>query len=108
MALIAAQQAVVAGAVLTYGAVAASDTINAQGGPFILLVKNDSATPDTVTIVIPGTTPFGAAEPDQVVSVAAGAEKAILVSSDAQDPTTGLITVTHSQVATVTCAVLRT
>lgn len=105
MALLSTQVAVQAGLTPSYGAVSASDTA-VPGDQVVLHVKNGGGSPDTVTLVTPGTV-SGLAIADQTVSVAAGAEKFIpLISELYRDPTTGLCTIQHSFTTSVTCAVV--
>lgn len=109
MALLTAQVVANTGTLLTYGAVAASDTIAPNlGYKYILYVKNGNASPDTCTVVVPGTDQFGQARPDIAVTVTNATEKPIYLQYQDQlaDPTTGLITVTHSVTSTVTCALI--
>lgn len=107
MALLSPQQVLNTGTTPSYGAVAASDTIVPDERAF-LIVKNGNASPDTCTVVVPGTT-FGQNNPDIAVSVpATTGERWIgpMVPALA-DPATGLITVTHSVTTTVTCALVK-
>lgn len=107
MALLNPQQVGITGTTPAYGAVAASDTIVPDDRTF-LIVKNGNASPDTVTVVVPGAA-YGQARPDVAVSVpATNGERWIgPMVADLADPTTGLITVNHSVTATVTCALVR-
>lgn len=106
MALLAAQQIPVTGLAPTYGAVAASDTVTPQGIQ-ILHVKNAGGSADTCVVVIPGTL-YGQPITDVSVTVpATTGDRLILLTPDMQDPTTGLITVTHSFTTSVTCALFR-
>lgn len=108
MALLAVQQVVAPSTTPTYGAVAASDTIANADDRMFLIVKNASGTADNVTIVIPGNDQFGSAIPDPVVTVPiTTGERWIPLRYAMADPATGLITVTHSQTASVTCALVR-
>lgn len=92
----------------SYGAVSASDTIANADDRTFLHVKNAGGSPDTVTIVIPGTDQFGSAIPDPTVSVpATTGDRMIPVTAAMADPATGLITVTHSFTTSVTCALVR-
>jgi len=108
MALLTAQQIAVAGSQPTYAAVSASDTIQPDGNDNMFLhVKNAGGSPDTVTIVIPGTY-LTVAIADITVSVpATTGDRMIAVPMAAMDPATGLITVTHSFTTSVTQALLR-
>lgn len=109
MALISKQDLAVTGTAATYGAVAASDTIAPDTSrKFVYHVKNAGGSPDTVTVVVPGTDEFGQAHPDIPVVVAAGTEKFIplVLQPRLADPSTGLITITHSFTTSVTAALL--
>lgn len=108
MALLTVQTILGSGITPSYSAVAASDTIAITDDRTFLQVKNASGTIDTVTIVIPGNDQFGSAIPDPTVSVAiTTGDKMIALSPAMADPATGLITVTHSQTTSVTCALVR-
>lgn len=110
MALLTPQSVPVSGIALTYGSVAASDTVTPNAGQrFILYVKNANASPDTVTIAVPGLDPLGRVSAVQTVTVTNGTEKAIYLAPQPAltDGTTGLITVTHSVTSSVTCAVMQ-
>lgn len=103
MALVAAQQVTQLGIVPAYAAVSASDTFVPRPG-LIYHVKNGGASPDSVVFnsLVPSN--YGT-DVDLTVSVAAGTEKMIALGTDAArfaDPVTGLCTVTHSFITTVT------
>lgn len=107
MTLLAPQQVGITGTTPSYSAVTASDTCIPDDSTF-LIVKNAGGSPDTCTVVTPGTI-FGQNIPDVAVSVpATTGERWIgpLVPTLA-DPTTGLITITHSFTTSVTCALVR-
>lgn len=107
MALLSPQQVVVTGTTPSYGAVAASDTITPDSDRQFLIVKNASGTIDNCVLVIPGST-YGQANPDVTISVPiTTGERWISIPPAAADPSTGLITVTHSQTTSVTCALVR-
>lgn len=107
MALLSPQQVTVTGTTPVFGAVTASDTAAPDDRTF-LIVRNGNAAADTATIVVPGTT-YGQANPDVPVTVpATNGERWIGPLNGAlADPATGLVTVTHSVTATVTCALVR-
>lgn len=109
MALLTAQNVPVTGVQATYSAVSASDTVTPESNTLIYHVKNAGGSPDTVTIVVPGTDQFGQARPDVAVTVTNGTEKFIYLTLQQQlaDPTTGVITITHSFTTSVTAALLR-
>jgi hypothetical protein len=107
VALLSAQQAVITGTTPSYVAVAASDTIVPDDRAF-LIVKNASGSADTCTVVIPGST-YGQARPDVAITVPATTGERWIgpFTPDMADPVTGFVTVTHSQTASVTCALVR-
>ncbi|MEO5665513.1 MAG: hypothetical protein ABIR39_19785 [Nocardioides sp.] len=107
MALLTPQQVGITGTTPTYGAVAASDTVTPDDRTF-LIVKNAGGSPDTCTVVIPGSY-LGQAIPDVAVTVpATNGERWIgPLNAAAVDPTTGLVTITHSFTTSVTCALVR-
>lgn len=103
MALLTHQAPKLAGTTITYGAAAAGgDTLGHTSGG-VLRVKNASAGAVTVTVVTPGNTRYGQADPDIPVSVAAAAEVAI-GPFPAELAVEGLVSVTYSAVASVTVA----
>lgn len=68
-----------------------------------LHVKNGSGVTVTVTVLVPGNTAYGQAQPDVPVSILAGAEKLIgPFPADLYDDTLGACKVTYSAVASVT------
>lgn len=103
MAVLAYQPPKLAGTTITYTAAAVGGDTFGLTGPGVLRVKNGSASPVTVTIITPGTTRYGQAEPDVPVVVAAGAEAAIgpFPGGLAVD---GVVSVTYSAVTSVTVA----
>ena len=107
MALLTAQQVAITGTTPTYGAVSASDTVVPDERCF-LIVRNANASPDTATVVIPGAY-YGQNIPDVAVSVPATTGERWIgpLNQALADPVTGLITITHSVTATVTCALVR-
>lgn len=109
MALVSPQALTIAGVSATYGAVSSSDTVLANDSvKMVYHVKNAGGSPDTVVVVVPGTDIFGQAVPDVSVTVTNATEKFIYITipSRAADPTTGLITITHSFTTSVTAALL--
>jgi len=94
-----------AGTVVTGSPVAASDTIavsvlGSLGA--ILEILNGNASPDAMTISDASTTPSGAAAAANAPSVTNATNKVFIVTPRMADPTTGLVTITHSVTATVT------
>lgn len=107
MAQINPQQIAVTGSVPTYAAVSASDVIAPDGNDNLFLhVKNGGGSTDNVNIVVPGVY-LGVAIADIPVSVPAGTEAMIAIPAAAMNPATGLITVMHSFITSVTQALLR-
>jgi hypothetical protein len=98
---------VVTGVASTGAAVAASDTIDAsilgQRGAYLEII-NAGGSPDTVTIKDFGSTAAGnsLASNQYTVSVTNGTSKVIFIKPSQVDPSTGLVTVTHSFTTTVT------
>jgi len=110
MALLAPQAMSRAGLAPAYGAVAASDTIALITGSLLFLhVKNGNAGADTVTITDAGKTPAGQTGQAITVNVPATTGDRMIgpLPASLADPVTGLITVTHSVTATVTCALVQ-
>jgi hypothetical protein len=108
VALLTTQSPTIAGTAPTYGAVSASDTIANVDDRMFLIVKNASGTVDTVTLAIPGSDQFGSPVPDPTITVPiTTGERWILLTPQMADPATGLVTVTHSQTTSVTCALVR-
>jgi hypothetical protein len=107
MALLSVQQVLLTGTTPSYGAVSASDTVVPDNGTF-LIVKNAGGSPDTCTVVTPGST-FGQANPDVAVTVPATTGERWIgpMVPELADPTTGFITITHSFTTSVTCALVR-
>lgn len=108
MALLSTQQIVRTGLAPSYGAVAASDTF-APGPNTFLHVKNAGGSPDTVTLVTPGSVITDVPIGDPTVSVPATTGDRMIGPIPGgvfADPATGLVTVTHSFTTTVTVAVL--
>jgi hypothetical protein len=105
MAALTATRGTPTGATATPGAVAASDTISSsQLGQYgaDLIIFNGGASPDTVAISDAGKTPAGNAGSTSGGSVTNGTNKTFHISRQAVDPTTGLVTVTHTYTTTVT------
>lgn len=111
MAALAAITPVVAGVASTPAAVAASDTIDqsilGQRGAYLIVI-NGGGSPDTVTIKDFGTTRAGNAltSNQYTVSVTNGTQKVIWIRPEMVDPSTGLVTVTHSFTTSVTYTLL--
>lgn len=108
MAALTATAAVIAGTSPSAVAVSASDTIDqGQFGAtgVHLRVINGGASPDTVTIVDPNTTVVGSAASNPTVSVTNGTTKVIAIGRGFINPSTGVATVQHSFITSVTCEV---
>lgn len=103
MALLTHQPPKLAGTAITYVAAAAGGDTLGRTPAGSLRVKNASAAAITVTVVTPGNTQYGQADPDVPVSVAAGAEVAIGPFPDAL-AVDGVVSVTYSAVTSVTVA----
>jgi hypothetical protein len=95
------------GVVNAAAAVSASDTIDGSllgnGGVYLEII-NGNAAADTVTITDYGSTPAGNQLPSNQISksVANGTSQIFWIRNSQQDPSTGLVTITHSVTATVT------
>lgn len=97
MALLSTQQVGIPGAAVpAFATCAASDTVVPDDRSF-LEWRNTSATVNNVVVVVPGTV-YGQARPDVSFAVAAttGTYRFGPLAGDLADPTTGLITITHS------------
>lgn len=108
MALLAPQQVVITGTTPVYSAVTASDTVVPDDRTF-LIVKNTTGTIDNSIVVVPGAL-YGQNLTDvtTVVPITTGERWIGPLSGALADPTTGLITITHSNVAAgVTSALVR-
>ena len=107
MAALTAFTPLVTGVANAGAAVAASDTIDQAtlGGRGVFLeIINGNASSDTVTIKDFGSTAAGnsLASNQYTVSVTNGTSKIIHIKPSMVDPSTGLVTITHSVTATVT------
>lgn len=96
----------IAGAAITFGAVAAEDTVTADNG-LVLHVKNAGGSADTVTLVDPGTTPAGSSATDPTYTCPATTGDIEIPLSSKLADSTGTITIQHSFTTSVTCAVKR-
>lgn len=107
MAALTAVTPVVTGVATPGAAVSASDTIDQSllgGRGAYLEILNAGGSSDTVTIKDFGTTDAGnsLASNQYTVTVANGTNKVIWIKPYQVDPSTGLVTVTHSFTTTVT------
>lgn len=103
MALLTHQAPKLTGTAVTYAAASAGGDTLGRTTNGVLRVKNGGAGAVTVTVVTPGNTQYGQADPDIPVSVAAGAEVAIGPFPDSL-AVDGVISVTYSAVTSVTVA----
>lgn len=106
MATQALQPIAAGGTAITLAAAAAGDKC-VTGDGVMLLVKNGSGSPITVTLATPGKIDGDLDISDRIVTVAAGAMTGIPVGDRYRDPTTGLASITYSSTTTVTVAVIR-
>jgi hypothetical protein len=107
VALLTAQQITIAGTTPTYSTVTASDTCVPDDRQF-LHDKNTNAGADTLTVVVPGTY-LGQAIPDVPITVAGTTGDKMIgpLNAALADPTTGLITITHTVTTTNSSALMR-
>lgn len=107
MALLTPTQAKITGTVATKAAAdAAGETF--LPGDHALVILNGSGSSITASVVVPGNTKYGQAQPDVAVTIAAGVETVIgPFPDDLADPADGLVHVTYSSVATVTRRLVR-
>lgn len=103
MALLTRQQPTLAGTTITYAAAAGGGDTIGWSADGVYRVKNGSGGSITVTVVTPGNTKYGQADPDIPVAVAAGAEKAI-GPFPAELAVDGVISFTYSGVTSLTVA----
>lgn len=93
------------GALNPGAAVAASDTISVAvmgtRGAF-LEILNGNASPDSMTITDAGSTPAGNSPVTIAATVTNATNRVFFIPRAAANPTTGLVTVTHSVTSTVT------
>lgn len=90
----------------TLAAPTTTETIDTSGGNVLLLVTV-GATATTVTLVVPGNDEYGSAKPDVTSASLTNTTRAFLIPRSAADSATGLVTVTFSQVASVTASIVR-
>jgi hypothetical protein len=104
MALVVPQAPNIQGTAITYATPTTSETFS-PGNNVYYHVKT-VGTGITTTVVVPGST-YGQANPDVAISIGTNTDRIIgpLVSALA-DPTTGLVTITHSVTTAVTAAAL--
>jgi hypothetical protein len=101
------------GAGPTFSAATASDTV-APAPNVWAEYRSVNAASTTLTVITPGSDPFGQAYPDKTYTLAAGGGAGNIVPSEIriplikemQDPTTAVVTITTSQQSGVTMAVV--
>jgi hypothetical protein len=79
----------------------------ASAGPGVYLWVKVGATATTVTVVRPGNNKLGDAVADYTTGALTSQERIIPITRDLKDTATGLVTVTFSQVASVTACLIR-
>lgn len=94
-------------ATVAYTAAAGGGDTCETGAGVLLLVKNGDASSHTVTLATPGVVDGDLAITDRAVTVAAGVEKAIPVTSRYRNPSTGRAAITYDAVTSMTVAVIR-
>lgn len=105
MAILSFKQATIAGTDPAFVAASAGGDKVIPNDRGALIVRNASAAPITVTVVWPGNSKYGPANPDPTVSVPASGDRVIgPFGPDLADPIDGLIALTYSAVASVTVA----
>lgn len=105
MAALTAITPTYAGAVAAPGNVAATDTISVSVmGPYgcILEIINGNASPDVMSISDASTTITGGTAAANGPTVANGTSKVFLIKRDQAVLSTGLVTITHTVITTVT------
>jgi hypothetical protein len=104
MALLSPQQVTITGATITLSTPTTSDTVIPNDRLFLWYKNTNAATRD-ITVVVPGTY-YAQNLTDVVVTIAATTGEELIGPIDRRlaDPTTGLVTVTITATAGVTCA----
>ncbi|MCC5574475.1 hypothetical protein IMZ11_02315 [Microtetraspora sp. AC03309] len=106
MATYSAQAITTAGATLTSRTAASGDKINPDDN-LALIITNGSGASITCTADVPGTTPYGEANPDAVRTIGVGATVGFKLRRDWASPTDGLIALAWSATTSVTYYVVR-
>jgi hypothetical protein len=103
MALLTNVQQIGFGTLMVPAPVSASDTFVSDPSGLILEVINGGASPDTVTVLDPGTTPAGTGSlgGGQSQSVTNGTRREFVIGPQFAN-SSGIITVTHSFITSVT------
>lgn len=107
MALMTVQADTGAGAALTFGAVASTDTVSGIDGRVALLVKNGAGSGITVTVTSTAAARVGTAQTNKAVTVAAGATELITLDPVGYADNTGTATIGYSSITTITSAAIR-
>lgn len=109
MALLTATRPTAAGVAWSPAAVSASDTISAADlgslGAYLVVI-NGGGSPDTVTVSDSGLTPAGNTATAGTNAVTNATTEVMYISPRAVNPTTGVVTVTHTFTTSVTCVLL--
>lgn len=109
MALLTATRPTATGVAWAPAAVSASDTISATDlgslGAYLVII-NGGGSSDTVTVSDSGLTPAGNAATAGTNAVANATSEVMYISPRAVNPSTSVVTVTHSFTTSVTCVLL--
>jgi hypothetical protein len=104
MALVSPQVPNITGSAITYSTPTTSETF-VPGNNIYYHVKT-VGTGITTTVVVPGSQ-YGQARPDIAITIGTNVDRLIgPLVADLADPTTGLVTITHSVTTAVTAAAL--
>ena len=104
MALVVPQAPNITGSAITYATPTTSETFVPGDNLYYHVFTVGTAI--TTTVVVPGTQ-YGQARPDVAISIGTNTNRIIgPLSADLADPTTGLVTITHSATTAVTAAAL--
>ncbi|MFB4280848.1 hypothetical protein ACBJ59_36550 [Nonomuraea sp. MTCD27] len=107
MANLDTSQAISSEAAISYAAVGGSgDRVLYTEGVFAV-VRNGSGVSTTVTITVPGNTPYGVANPVKTRTVAAGADVPIPLLPSYVDPSDGRVAIACAPTTTISIAVMR-
>lgn len=109
MALLTATRPTAAGVAWSPAAVSSSDTISASDLGTLgahLVIINGGGSSDSVTVSDAGLTPAGNAATTPANAVANGTSEVMYISPKAVNPSTGVVTVTHSFTTSVTYVLL--
>lgn len=105
MALVSPQIPSVLGSAITYGTPTSSETFVPGSNVYYHVIT--AGTADTVTVVVPGNV-YGQPRPDIAIVIGTNSSRIIgPLVPDLADPTTGLVTITHSATTAVTAAALQ-